>query len=124
MISTAADWGGSDGGSRQPAGDSACCQQDPAGTNQTPGVAGIAVQAAILSRRLAAYLDHHKPSAHGEPLPTLLAGDFNSLWRKIASDAFDEVDLLSLFSVLGHSATIVTMTEPEMHLAFVVHAAH
>lgn len=94
LISTAADWGGSDGGSRQPAGGNTCCQQDPAGTNQTPGIAGIAVQAAILSQCLAAYLDSHKQSAHGEPLPTLLAGDFNSLWRKIASDAFDEVDVL------------------------------
>jgi endonuclease/exonuclease/phosphatase family metal-dependent hydrolase len=54
-------------------------------------LADTPVQAAILSQRLAAYLDRHKQSVHGQPLPVLLAGDFNSLWRKIASDPFDEV---------------------------------
>ena len=79
---------------RQPAAVDGCRQWHRAGIEQRPGLAAVAVQAAILSQRLAAFLDSHKQSAHGEPLPALLAGDFNSLWRKITSDAFDEVHML------------------------------
>lgn len=54
----------------------------------------LPLQATILTQRLAAFLDRHKTLPHGQPLPTLLAGDFNSLWRKIRSDPFDEVSMV------------------------------
>lgn len=62
-------------------------------------MAPFSLQAAILSQRLGAFVDQRRPLRHGQPLPMLLAGDFNSLWRKMRSDTFDEASRVQLVMV-------------------------
>lgn len=50
-----------------------------------------AVQAAVLCAELRSFADQQGGTA---ALPIIVGGDFNSLWRKYASDPFDQVNRL------------------------------
>lgn len=58
---------------------------------------GWVCQALILTQQAQRFLTEHQSAG---PLPSLIAGDFNSLWHKHHSDAFDEARTLPAAFVL------------------------